>query len=52
MKSKEEKELDNDAKVGKSGGADGNGNGMGLGGLMQSGTGGLTGGLTAGQVRV
>ena len=52
MKSKEEKELDNDGKIGKAmaGGDGGNGMGMGLGGLMQSGAGGLTGGLSAGQV--
>ena len=50
MKSKEEKELDNDAKIGKAGGADG-GNTMGLGGMLQSGIGGATGGLTAGQVK-
>ena len=50
MKSKEEKELDNDAKIGKAGGADG-GNTMGLGGMLHSGIGGATGGLTAGQVK-
>ena len=54
MKSKEEKELDNDGKIGKAmtGGDGGNGMGMGLGGIMQSGAGGLTGGLSAGQVHI